>query len=107
MEDDALRFDEDDAIKFIREYIPASVSDKYDDDEILYVIDVIWDWYEKNGYLTIDSGVTDEEELDVSKLTDYVRKEISKDKEMMMDSADIDHIVKGELKYEESIEDVF
>lgn len=107
MEDDALRFDEDDAIKFIREYIPLSVSEKYDDDEILYVIDVIWDWYEKNGYLTIDSGVTDEEELDVSKLTDYVRKEISKDKEMLMDSADIDHIVKGELKYEESIEDVF
>lgn len=107
MEDDALKFDEDDAIKFIREYIPSSVSEKYDDDEILYVIDVIWDWYEKNGYLTIDSGVTDEEELDVSKLTDYVRKEIAKDKEMMMDPADIDLIVKGELKYEESIEDVF
>lgn len=102
-----MRYDEDDAIKFIRATLPADVSERYDDDEILYVIDIIWDWYERNGYLKIDAGVTDEEELDVAKLTAYVAKEIKKDGEVVMDPADIDMIVKGELEYEESIEDVF
>lgn len=102
-----MKYDEDDAIKFIRATLPQEVSERYDDDEILYVIDIIWDWYEKNGYLKIDAGVTEEEELDVAKLTAYVAKEIKKDGEIMMDPADIDMIVKGELEYEESIEDVF
>ena len=46
-----MKYDEDDAIKFIRETLPQEVSEKYSDDEILYVIDIIWDWYERNGYL--------------------------------------------------------
>lgn len=102
-----MKYDEDDAIKFIRATLPQEVSERYDDDEILYVIDIIWDWYEKNGYLKIDAGVSEEEELDVAKLTAYVAKEIKKDGEIVMDPADIDMIVKGELEYEESIEDVF
>lgn len=100
-----MKYDEDDAIKFIRATLPQEVSERYDDDEILYVIDIIWDWYEKNGYLSFDSDVTDDEELDIDKLTAYVRKEIRNDKEIMMDPQDIDLIVKGELEYEESLED--
>ncbi|MBD5196724.1 MAG: hypothetical protein HDR94_00665 [Bacteroides sp.] len=102
-----MKYDEDDAIKFIRETLPQEVSEKYSDDEILYVIDIIWDWYERNGYLKIDAGVTDEEELDVEKLTAFVAKEIKKDGEVLMDPQDIDLIVRGELQYEESIEDIF
>ncbi len=104
---DLLKYDEDDAIKFIRATLPADVNARYDDDEILYVIDIIWDWYEKNGYLKIDAGVTEEEELDMDKLTAYVTKEIKADKEMVMDPEDIGLIVRGEVQYEESIEDIF
>lgn len=102
-----MKYDEDDAIKFIRATLPKEVSDKYDDDDILYVIDIIWDWYERNGYLKIDAGVTEEEELDIEKLSAFVAKEIKKDGEIEMDPSDINLIVKGELQYEESIEDIF
>ncbi len=102
---DSMGYDEDKAVAFICKTLPAEVSARYSDDEILYVADVIWDWYEKNGYLSFDSDVTDEEEVDVEKLTAYVRKELARDKEVEMDPADIDLIVKGELEYEESIED--
>ncbi len=95
-----MKYDEDDAIRFIRETLPAQVSE-------LYVIDIIWDWYEKNGYLKIDAGVTEEEELDIAKLSAFVAKEIRKDGEVVMDPEDINLIVKGELEYEESIEDIF
>lgn len=102
-----MTYDEDKAVEFIRKMLPAEVSAKYDDDEILYVNDIIWDWYEKNGYLSINADVTDEEELNVEALIKYVSKEIAKDKQLMMDPQDIGLIVKAELEYEESIEDVF
>ena len=107
MSDDIMKFDEDDAVNFIRETLPESVSDKYSDDEILYVIDTIWDWYEKNGYLSLDTEVTDDGLLDVEQLVAYVRKEIRNDKEIMMDPDDVGLIVKGELQYEESIDNSF
>lgn len=107
MSDDIMKFDEDDAVNFIRETLPKSDSEKYSDDEILYVIDTIWDWYEKNGYLSLDTEVTDDGLLDEEQLVAYVRKEIRNDKEIMMDPDDVGLIVKGELQYEESIDNSF
>ena len=55
--------------------------------------------------LSLEANVTDEEMLDVDKLTAYVRKEIHNDDELEMDTSDIVSIVKAELAYEESLED--
>lgn len=99
------KFDEDKAIEFIRNYVGEKVSEQYSDDEILYIIDTIWDYYEKNGYLSLSAEVTDEEILDVDQLTAYVKKEIANDDEIIMDPQDVAKIVKGELEYEESLED--
>ncbi|MBD5271914.1 MAG: hypothetical protein HDS42_01365 [Bacteroides sp.] len=102
---DELKYDESEAVKFIRKLLPADKQDQYTDDEILYVIDIMYDWYEKNGYLSLDMNVTEEEDADIEKLTAYVKKEIARDGEVEMDPSDIDIIVKGELEYEESLED--
>lgn len=104
MEDD-MTYDEDKAIAYIRSTLSKEVSEQYSDDEILYIIDVIWDYYEKNGFLTIDAAESDDDNLDVDKMTAYVKKEIQKDGEILMDPADVEAIVKGELQYEESLED--
>lgn len=105
MDDQNYKFDEDDAVKFIRQELPEDVNAKYDDDEILCVIDIIWDYYEKNGFLSLNVELTDEEVLDVDDLTKYVKKEIKNDDELMMDPKDVEKIVKAELNYEESLED--
>ena len=105
MDDQQYKFDEDDAVKFIRQELPADVSEKYDDDEILCIIDIIWDYYERNGYLSLNMDETDEEVLDVDDLTKYVKKEVKNDKELLMDPKDVEKIVKAELDYEESLED--
>ena len=99
-------FDEDKAIIFIRNYVGEKISAKYSDDEILYIIDTIWDYYERNGFLSLELDETDEEILDPDKLIAYVKKEIANDKELIMDPADIGSIVKAELEYEASLEDV-
>lgn len=99
-------FDEDKALAFIRNYVGEKVSSKYSDDEILYIIDTIWDYYEKKGFLSLDINETEEEMLDADELTAFVKKEVSNDEELIMDPADIGLIVKAELEYEESLEDV-
>ena len=99
-------FDEDKALEFIRETVGSKVSDKYSDDEILFIIDTIWDYYENNGFLSLDMDETEEEILDSDDLINYVKKEVANDDELMMDPSDIGNIVKAELEYEESLEDI-
>lgn len=99
------KFDEDEAIKFIRSTMSEEKNSQISDDEILYVIDCIWDWYEKNGYLALNADVTDEEEVDEAKLVAYVQKELRRAKEFMLVPEDVEPIVKAELQYEESIEE--
>ena len=98
-------FDEDKAIAFIRQYVGDKVSNQYSDDEILYIIDIIWDYYEKKGYLSLSAVETEEDILDEDDLISYVKKEVARDDELIMDSADIGKIIKAELEYEESLED--
>lgn len=105
MDNNQYSFDEDNAVKFIRQEIPAAVSEKYDDDEILCVIDIIWDYYEKNGFLSLNNIETEDEQLDVDDLVKYVKKEVKNDEELLMDSKDVELVVKAELDYEESLED--
>ena len=105
MDDQQYKFDEDDAVKFIRAELPQDVSLKYDDDEILCIIDIIWDYYEKKGLLSLNLAETDEEVLDVDDLTKFVKKEVKNDQDLMMDPKDVEIVAKAELDYEESLED--
>lgn len=102
---DELKYDEDTAVDFIRKTLPADVSGRCSDDDIVYIIDIIWEWYEKNGYLSLDADLSEEEEEDIAGITDYVKKQIARDKNINMDTSDVELIVKGELQYEESIDD--
>lgn len=104
---DNYTFDEDNAVQFIRTTLPADIRDRYTDDEILYVVDIIWDYYEKRGFLSLDNVETDDELLDVDDLTKYVKKELAKDEEAVLDQEHIKYIVKGELEYEESLDSPF
>lgn len=101
-----MEYDEQQAIEFIRNILPDDIKEKYTDDEILYVIDVIWDYYEKKGFLSLNDIETEDELLDPDDLVAYVRKEIAADQEIEIDNADLKYIVNGELEYEESLEDI-
>lgn len=104
MEDNSYVFDEEKALPFIRNSVGEKISEKYSDDELLFIIDTIWDYYENNGFLSLDMDETEDEILDSDDLIDYVKKEVANDEELIMDPADISLIVKAELEYEESLE---
>ncbi len=96
-----MEYDENDAIEFIVKKIGIEI----EEDEILNIIDIIWDYYEDNGMLDISMD-NDEDESDITTLIAHVVKIVSKDKSSNLEKDVIAQIVEAELAYEESL-DVF
>ena len=93
-------------IKQIRKVLSDKSNTIYDDDEILNVIDMIWDFYDENGMLDIDlEDGEDDSEAIYSELCDYVVRMLKKDKEAKILPEDVPAIVKAEVDYELSLEE--
>ncbi len=94
-------FDEKQAIAAMNASIAGS-GKQYDEDELLNIIDMIWDWYEDNGLLEIDTEA-DDEEVNVDALVKYVKKMLARDSDAQIDQADVEILVMAELNYEQSL----
>lgn len=102
-------FDEDKAVDFIKHALEdKGVETKYTSDDILEVIDIIWDYYEDNGFLDLDIDVAGDstEEADKQALIDHVVKMIKKDSASKIAIRDIPAIVDAELAYEAECDEI-
>lgn len=100
--DENFEYDETKAIAFMRGRLSEDKAHKYDDDELLNVIDMIWDYYEANGLLDFDSDdVSDNDEL--ADIVAYVKRMLAKDKDALVAPEDVKELVEAELAYEDSI----
>lgn len=98
---DCFAFDDDQAVAFIRPRLPQEIQDKYSDNEIIYIGDIVYDFYEKKGFF--EENNNDEIDLDVDELIEFVRACLRKDKDAEYAEEDIEHLVRGELDYEEHL----
>jgi len=99
-EEDLLVYDEDEAVKFILEFIPADSKVRIDNDKVEYVLDVVYDFYEENGLIDEDS--TEEASIDEEEMFKYILKSSKKDK-MNLSEDDIQVILDGEYEYGKSL----
>ena len=104
-EEDLLGYDDAASVAFIRNYIPQELKELLSDDDIVYFVDLIYDYYESRGYISDDDDLSDEEpiEVDEDELVDYVVRNAKKDGVGKFDHDQIRFIVQGELEYCESI----
>lgn len=103
---DEQPYDEAAAVKYIRARLPKEINEETkDDDDILCVVDVIWDYYDKKGLLSLDNLDEEEELLDPNDLIRYVKKEMAEEEDIHFSARTIEIIVKAELDYEKSLED--
>lgn len=100
---DSVNYDEDDAIKFIQNYLPQEYKEKFSSDDINYVIDIMYDFYDEKGFMDPDASDEELVELDEDELIEYVLKNTKKDKIASFTQEEISFIVQGELQYCESI----
>ncbi|MDH8702337.1 hypothetical protein M2138_001698 [Dysgonomonadaceae bacterium PH5-43] len=60
---DEFIYDDEAAIEFIQNYLPQELKEKFDDDSIYYMLDVICDFYENKNWLSDDDDEKEEQEL--------------------------------------------
>ena len=97
-------YDETESIEYIRNFLPQELKDKFTDDEITYIVDVVYDFYESKDLLNDDADEESDVEIDEDELIAYVVKNARKDKMGQFEAEDIAFVVQGELSYCESID---
>lgn len=100
--DDDIIYDDDDAVRFIRKTLDAPVAEKVCDDDIYYIIDLIYDFYESKGFMDGDAN-DDEIEFADDELIDYAVSNAKKDGFDKLSEEEISAIIEGELAYCDSI----
>lgn len=98
-----MEFDENKAVEWINRALVAAGRQAYDSDQVLNVVDMIWDFYEENGLLDVDAGFDEPDEDIEPDLIDYVTRMLRKDPGATVDAADVPAMVKAEIEYEDSV----
>lgn len=98
-----MEFDENKAVQLINKALVDNGRKPYSEDEILNIIDMIWDFYEENGLLEIDD-TDDDDTPTLDEILEYVTRMLRKDRLAKVDSQDLPIIINAELDYEESLD---
>ncbi|MBD5225187.1 MAG: hypothetical protein HDS68_04360 [Bacteroidales bacterium] len=98
-----MEFDEFKAVEAINNRLKDAGRAQYESDEVLNIIDMIWDFYEENGLLDIESDPDDDPDDIEQDVVDYVKRMLKKDKNACVDEADVELMVKAEMEYEDTI----
>lgn len=95
-------YDEDEAVRYMREHVPAEVQQRYSDDDLLYFIDTLWDCYDKLGMTEIEESGEDDG-AEQKKVYDLMCRLLLKDKYCEFAAEDIELLLQAEYAYEESL----
>lgn len=99
-DDDLLVYDEDEAVKFILNHIPAASRTTIPDTKVEYVLDVIYEYYDEKGLIQEDTA--EEANIDEEDMFQFLKKFVKKDK-MDITDEEINLILEGEYEYGKSI----
>ena len=88
--------DDEKTIAYIREYLPQELKEKYSDDDFYYILDTIYDYYDKSGIL--DSG-NEYIDIDINEIAKFVAKEAKKNGIGEYDPDELFFVIEGELEY--------
>lgn len=102
-EDEFDGYDDAASVAFIRNYIPQEMKERLSDDDIVYFVDLIYDYYESRGYMDEDLDEDEAIEVDEDELVDYVVRNARKDGVGKFEPEQIRFVVQGELEYCQSI----
>ena len=99
--DEEIRLDEEEnqrELEYIRSILPVDLKHHYDNDDILWMLDAIVDYYFTSGILE-SSG--DEVEIDMEVVAKAVCDQAKKDGLGSFDPADVYFIVQADLDFQE------
>ena len=88
--------DDEKTIAYIREHLPQELKEKYSDDDFYYILDTIYDYYDKSGILDLGNEYID---IDINEIAKFVAKEAKKNGIGEYDPEELFFVIEGELEY--------
>lgn len=107
MEEDFLLDAEDDAraVEFIKSYLPQDLKEKFTDDDLYYMLDIIAEYYTSSDCLDTEPDEEGYIEIDLDKVVDYIVKSAQKEGMGPYNPEDVFFVVQGEMEYGDSLEE--
>lgn len=99
--DDEIRMDEAEnrrEMAYIRERLPQEMKPHFSDDDLLYFMDAIVDYYYTSGIL---ESTDDEVEIDLQQVADAIIVQAKKDGQGTFDPAEVVYVVEADLDFQE------
>ena len=97
-----LFYDDEDAVKYIRKNLEPELSKNISEDDIYYVVDLLYDFYESKGFMS-EEDENAEITIADDEIIDYAVSMAKKDTLCKLTQEQIEAIIEGELSYCESI----
>lgn len=103
--EDELLYDDDQSVHFIKNQLPDDLKQKFTDDDIIYIVDLIYDFYDSKGLMDNNDDEDDDSvvDFDEDELINFVVHNAVTDGVNKYKAEDIAVIVQAELDYCESI----
>ena len=99
--EEELRMDEDEnrrELQFIREQLPQELKTHFSDDDLLYFMDAIVDYYYDSGIL---ESTDDEVDIDLQQVADAVTEQAKRDKQGTFDPNEVFFVVEADMDFQE------
>ena len=103
-QNDDFLYDDDEAVRFIQNYLPQDLKGKFSNDDILYILDLVYEYYETNGLFDDEVDDDKEIEIDEDEVVEYVIKNLKRDKIGRFEPEEVTFIVQGEMEYCDSLD---
>ena len=105
-EDELLQDAEDDVrtVEFIKNYLPQEVKERFTDDDLYYLLDVIVEYYADSGILDAEPDKDGYIDIDIEAIADYLARQARKDNIGEFSPEDLRWVVEGEMEYAEQQE---
>ncbi len=100
LEDD---IDDQKTVEFIKNSLPQELKEKYDDDTLYYILDVINDYFTTSGVLDQEPDKDGFIDIDNDRIVEYIIKEAKHDKIGSFPADEIILIVQAEADYVDSL----
>ena len=86
-------------IAFIREQLPSDLKELYTDDQLVWMLDTIADYFYESGILESDD---DEVDVDIDEVSGYLCKQAENEKWSRLDPDEVRFVVEADLDYQEN-----
>ena len=103
-QNDDFLYDDDEAVRFIQNYLPQDLKGKFSNDDILYILDLVYEYYETNGLFDDEDDDDKEIEIDEDEVVEYVIKNLKREKIGRFEPEEVTFIVQGEMEYCDSLD---